>query len=518
LDNLRYHLLPSIRHTLDELLESLDETYDRILLKIDKEKQANAYQILQCLVVSIRPLRIEELIEIFGARTVEETIPADWRPENAEEFILSACSTLVTVVNVNDNKVIQFSHFSVKEYLTSHRIANSEHVSHFHIHPESAHVFLARACIGTLLQLDDQIDKTTIKNFPLASYAARHWVDHAQFEDVSSYIQDAMEFLFYKDKPHFAAWIWLYDIDKSSPQSTSTTHPEPPDAVPLYYATLCGFCDLAERLIDAHPEDVSAKGGRCRTPLHGALDRGHEDVAILLLERGADVKSRGIYRHTPLHLSAHHGSADAAQLLIECGADPNAENVGRETPLIVASNNGRLWTAELLLEHGADTDKADSSGWTSLHVASLNGHTDVVELLLDHSANVNAENDIRDTPLHIASSRGEIMVTEVLLEYGADVGARDTQGGTPLHDAAESGSPEVVQLLLDYGADVNAQNENGQTPLHLAAYRGHVQVGKLLLKCGGHWYSEDNEDNTPLEVALESNHGNFTQLLSKRGW
>jgi len=345
---------------LKESPRTLDETYDRILLEIDKEKRAYAYHIFQCLIGSIRPLRIKELVEIFAARTVEETIPADWRPENAEEFVLSACSTLVTVVNVNDNKVIQFSHFSVKEYLTSHRIANSEHVSHFHIHPKSTHAFLASACIGTLLRLDDQIDETKIKNFPLASYAARHWVDHAHFEGVSSYIQDAMECLFDKDKPHFAAWIWLYDID--NPSTESTAHPKVPDAVPLYYAALCGFRGLAEHLIDAYPQDVDAEGGRCGTPLHAASDKGHANVALLLLERGAYVNSRGIYHHTPLHLSAHHGSADTAQLLIDWGGDPNVENVGGETPLIVASNNGSLETARLLLGHTVAATQPDSSG------------------------------------------------------------------------------------------------------------------------------------------------------------
>jgi ankyrin repeat protein len=516
LDSLRHCLPSSVRHRLNELPGSLDKTYERILLEIAKEKRDHVHRIFQCLLVSIRPLRIEEIVEIFATRTVAETIPVGWRPEDTEEFILSACSTLVTVVKVNDNKVIQFSHFTVKEYLTSARLTESGRVSYFHILLNPAHALLASACIGTLLQLDDQIDAMKINNFPLASYAARHWVDHAQFEDISSYIQDAMECLFDKDKPHFAAWMWLYNID--NPSSELTAHPKVPDAVPLYYAALCGFHDIAERVIAAYPQDVDAKGGRCRTPLHAASEMGHASLALLPLECGADVKSRGFHRHTPLHLSSHHGYADMVQLLIDWGADSNAENAGQETPLIVASNNGSLETAELLLEHGVDANKADSSGWTSLHVASLNGHTDVVKLLLDHGANVNAENDIRDTPLHIASSRGDIMVTEVLLEYGADVGARDTQGGTPLHDAAESGYPEVVQLLLDHGADVNAQDGDGWTALHLATDHGHVQVGKILLRRGGHWYIENNQGNTPLEIALESNHNKIVQLLLKRDW
>ena len=163
---------------------------------------------------------------------------------------------MVTFVNVDGNKVVQFSHFSVKEYLTSDRIATSEPVSYFHILIEPAHTFLASACLSVLLQLDDQIDETKIKNFPLAPYAAEHWVDHARFKDVPSRIQEAMERLFDRDKPHFAAWVWLYDIDKQS--SGPATHPNVPGAVPLYYAALCGFCGITECLLRKHPQDVNA--------------------------------------------------------------------------------------------------------------------------------------------------------------------------------------------------------------------------------------------------------------------
>jgi hypothetical protein len=51
----------------------------------------------------------------------------------------------------------QFSHFSVKEYLTSERLAQAEeHLSYYHILPEPAHTVLARASLSVLLQLDDK--------------------------------------------------------------------------------------------------------------------------------------------------------------------------------------------------------------------------------------------------------------------------------------------------------------------------------------------------------------------------
>ena len=66
------------------------------------------------LMVSIRPLRVKELTEILAIQFDEEVLPifnTDWRPAYAKETIMSVCSSLIAII-------VQFSHFSVKEYLT----------------------------------------------------------------------------------------------------------------------------------------------------------------------------------------------------------------------------------------------------------------------------------------------------------------------------------------------------------------------------------------------------------------
>ena len=197
---------------------TLDETYGRTLLAIDGEKREYAQRLFQCLMVSIRPLRVEELAEILAVQFDEAAPPtfnASWRPENAEEAVMSVCSTLITIVNREGSQVVQFSHFSVKEFLTSERLATAEErLSYYYILPEPAHTVLAHAGLSVLLQLDEKIDRDTIRNFPLAPYSARHWVDHAKFRNVSSHIEKVMEHLFDPAKPHFAAWTWLHDIDR----------------------------------------------------------------------------------------------------------------------------------------------------------------------------------------------------------------------------------------------------------------------------------------------------------------
>ena len=200
LETLRQCPLRSIPSTLDELPDTLDETYERILQGIPDKMQKDAHRIFQWLTVSSRLLRVEEVAEVFTINFDEEIsgIPKfepSWRDANAETAVLSACSTLVAIVDSMDSwsgevkKVVIFSHFSVEEYLTSNRIANTEHVSLFHILPKPANVLLAKACLSVLLHLDGSFCNANKETFPLADYAATYWVAHARFGNVLSYIR-----------------------------------------------------------------------------------------------------------------------------------------------------------------------------------------------------------------------------------------------------------------------------------------------------------------------------------------
>ena len=319
LEALRHCIPPSVRHVLEELPESLDETYERILRGINKSNRAHAHRLLQCLTVAIRPLRVAELAEVlavdFGTASNPGTskLKTDWRWEDQEQAVFSTCSSLITVVNEDGSEVVQFSHFSVKEFLTSPRlVASISDVSNFHILLEPAHTIMARACLGTLMRLDDISDEDGVnERFPLARYAAEHWAPHAQFEDVSSHIREGMEILFDPDKPFFSAWTQVYDIDVEPHVDTSTLYYFAPlrksdDGLPLYYAALCGFYDIAERLIDKISQQVNAIGGYYMSPLAAALTMEHLNVAQLLYQRGADIDIRGRRQHNSVQTARHH--------------------------------------------------------------------------------------------------------------------------------------------------------------------------------------------------------------------
>ncbi|KAH9016032.1 hypothetical protein EDB85DRAFT_1828171, partial [Lactarius pseudohatsudake] len=148
------HCFPqSIRRTLNELPKSLDETYERVLKEIGMANRDHAHRLLQCLTAAARPLRVEELAEILAldfdeAEGATPMLKEDWRWEDRQRAVLSTCSSLITEVDDGDSQVVQFSHFSVKEFLTSDRLATSKgDASHFHIIAEPAHTTLAQACL-----------------------------------------------------------------------------------------------------------------------------------------------------------------------------------------------------------------------------------------------------------------------------------------------------------------------------------------------------------------------------------
>ncbi len=440
-----------MRRTLGELLESLDDTYERVLREIKGPNRDHALHLLQCLVVATRPLRVKELAEVLAVDfDVADGIPklkTTWRWEDQEQALLSSCSSLIAIVNDDtscdssddDARVVQFSHFSVKEFLTSPRLATpSRDVSHYHIVLEHAHTIMAQACLSILLRSDDSLDqKSFVKSFkirkssvvkasPLGGYAAQYWVTHAQFESVSLRLRKAMEYLFDLDRPYFASWLRLYDIDTN--RSNSVVYRFTPydkcDATPLYYAALCGFQDLVEHLTVKHPQHVNASGGFYMTPAVAALAGKHFELARLLRRRGSSVDPRGSCLWSPLHSAACDGDLEVVQILVELKADINAPSESGQTPLHVTSctdvdeANG-VKVVRFLLEHGADATARSSGGFTSLHRASKYGRHKIVRVLLEHGLDIEATNDQDETPLQMASAGQHEETVKVLLEYGA---------------------------------------------------------------------------------------------------
>ena len=401
----------SIRKSLNELPITLDDTYERMLQGIPKEKFEHASRLFQCMVAAARPLRVEELAELFAIEFGADNAPnlvAGWRPENPEEAVLSTCSTFITILNDSDDdhhdnhsddsygddndegsKIVQFSHFSVKEFLTSDRLrmSNVGNIRQYYIPLEPAHAILARACMTVLLQLDEKMDEEHFRALPMASYATKNWVRHAQFEDVALQIQDFLAYLFDPQKPHFRPQILLRGVRFFNPTLYTRFSEKPVEVTPIFFVTICGFSRLARHHIMMHSPDVNAKSGPFGlSPLHGASIYGHSDSARLLIDHGANVNAQDNNHWTPLHYASVWGHLRVSQLLLEHKAISTARDIFNSTPLHEASRCGHLKIVRLLLDHGADVVGQGLGGLTPYQIATREGHDDIAKLLLEHGA------------------------------------------------------------------------------------------------------------------------------------
>ena len=454
LETLRRCLPSSIRKTLNELPASLDETYARELEGIPKEKQQHAHRLLQCLVAAHRPLRVEELTEIFAIEFDLDAAPnllEDWRPENPKEAILPVWSSLVNIIGKDeDPKIVQLSHLSVRDFLTSGRLRTSGvgNIRHYYVPLDAAHTTLTQACVTVLLQLGKNAVKERLEKLPLAFYAAQYWFRHASYEKVASRFQHATKQLFDLGQPYLAAWLWMYDVDQDRVRGSIDTlsdHPSPPKATGLYYAVSCGLTEPVKYLV-SDGEDVHARCGVRGSPLHAASYKGHLDVVSLLIGHGADL---------------------------------NMANESDRTPLCEAYDGGHLKVMRLLLDRGASPDTRYDMFGLLTHQASTRGQAEVIGLLMGYRPDVNATAYFNFTPLHYASSAGHVDAVGALLAKGANVNAM-SGFGTPLYRAANKGHLEIARLLLEHSADVNARLPSGLTPYQVAKLEGHTQVAQLL--------------------------------------
>ena len=529
LESLQHCLPSSIRQTLYQLPQTLDETYASVLNQIPQGSRDHAHRMLQCLMVALRPLRVEEVAELLAFEfKAEGAVPeyrTDWRPNDQVEAVLSTCSSLISIVDDNDFQVIQFSHFTVKEFLMSNRLGD---YSHYQIFPRPAHTILAQVCLGCLLHLDGQAGNAIVKGLPLAEYAAKHWVTHAQFEDVTTRVKDGMETLFDCDKPHFRAWVGIYNMDGESSSESPSEIP-----TPLYYSSLCGFSALVKHLSTKHPLHVNAMGGKYKFPLLAALVGKHNKVAEILLEHGADVDIRGLGERTPLHEAI--ANIDMVQALLKKGADVNCEQDDRRTPLHLAASGGELKVARELVKHKAHVNSQDNEGATPLHLllndSSHDGDDilDLARLLLEHTSDVDIRTTTKWTPLHTAAASGRLEIVRMLLNLNANPNAETERSSTPLclvsggrYNSQEHGA-SIARLLLGRGVDVNASTKGLATPLHSAALYGRLEIVRVLLDNGANPNAETERRETALHLVSrgESNSQdqgvNTARLLLEHG-
>lgn len=310
----------------------------------------------------------------------------------------------------------------------------------------------------------------------------------------------------------------------------------------VHLAAREGNRDIVHRLLDSGADINQVSGGDHSTPLLIATINGHWDLALELLERGADPNIASEHGATPLYgvinlqwaprafypqpraqLNQDAEYLEVMEALLQAGADPNARldrhlwytsynfdvlgvNFWGASPFWRAAYATDVNAMKLLVEYGADphlaTRKPASRG------GGYGGGDDSDQSGLEEVPHGGPSL----TPLHAASGAGYgegyaanahehvpggwmPSVKYLVEEKGLDVNARDHNGFTPLHHAAARGDVELIKYLVEQGADVTAVSRSGHTTADMA--NGPVQrvppypdAIQLLEELGAH-----NNDN-----------------------
>ena len=244
----------------------------------------------------------------------------------------------------------------------------------------------------------------------------------------------------------------------------------PTKRTPLLFACSNGLTEVAVALLN-HGADIHAVDKDKNTPLHLACKGGNNVLVSILLERGADVNARGFKQETPMHLAIN--DIRTVLILWEHGADVDASNVYLQSPLYFACSRGCLDVALFLSEEGACIHGRTFNGSTPLHSACDNGHTDVAVSLVDRGACINSRDDNQRTPLHIAVRKGRSELAYAMLNMGADPNTVDSFGV----------SPTTWMYLVRYWINIPLTFSRlwGMTPLLEALFSNNIENFRELL-------------------------------------
>lgn len=256
------------------------------------------------------------------------------------------------------------------------------------------------------------------------------------------------------------------------------------------FALVC-FSGSVSNVVSMLDAGMSAEGEKTTAdrPIHVAVRELRDEVARVLVQRGADVHYKSPREGTPLMCA-----------LLTC-AGPCLEDFQPESTLSKSLSCGhhyndksRIWKSysppvtkirdihkcmtivQLLIDHGADPDVDECAFGKPLHIACLIGSTAIVTKLVECGADVNSISGYFETPLFAAICGEDLDVVSLLLEQGAGLNYMHQAYRTPLQLACAMNNRDIACKLLQHGASVAVASQAGEGALTLAlsSYRAHL--------------------------------------------
>jgi len=284
-------------------------------------------------------------------------------------------------------------------------------------------------------------------------------------------------------------------------------------------AAAAGDLDRIKQLVDSG-SDVNAIGGPEREPLLiTALKANQPQVALFLLDHGADVNCKGAGGDSPLSHAARFGMIGVIQRLIDMGGDVRALDSRHRFPLHYAVERNDLAAARLLIPGPAVANEPDVFGKAPLDLAIASASQEMVLLLTNAGArfNTSAEAAIERIDLCV-QKRWYDAIDRAIQQTAKAPNVRKTILDRAYSTAFASGDVDLLKRLADQGATVNGPTSTGDSQLLLAVSQSHTEVVKTLIESGA-----DVKQTAPFSAwtalhssSLQADTGT-TQLLLGKG-
>ncbi len=255
---------------------------------------------------------------------------------------------------------------------------------------------------------------------------------------------------------------------------------------PLQCACMGGNLAIVRLLLD-NKAKLDSLTPQIGTALSLAVINGHGAVAAELLARGFDMKSPAIPAHAnALCQAIMHDKEDIALQLLDAGADPAQEGLEKSNALTIAAQRGSVKVLAALLDGSRmDVNHKDAANLDALFRAIKADKIDAVAFLLDRGANLCGSGKL-GPPLLSAVRQGRIEIARMLVSRGADPHEMDTPDiidGTqwsPIKLASVMfNMPEMYEMLAradeiraDYVAAENVKTEAEKQKIHDAVSHG----------------------------------------------
>ena len=217
---------------------------------------------------------------------------------------------------------------------------------------------------------------------------------------------------------------------------------------------------------------------------------------------------------TPLVLASASGQQDVAIFLLDNGADPNArDELGRHRIALCGDERDHRAEPGPLCQLRGAYLPSESDRTLSKHCSRTRPIPMWRSISPCRTAAAGAPAMVGATPYLLAAASPDPEVMRMLASAGADPKTKTKNGLTALMLAAGLGrgqdftnpekaiALEAVRIAFDAGVDVNAANEEGLTAMHGAALNGADGVVQFLVSKGAQLDVRDRHQQTPLSIA-----------------